>query len=31
MINKIPGNKQDKLGSLKTAYTMMMGHPGKKL
>ncbi len=31
MINKFPGNKQDKLGSLKTAYTMMMGHPGKKL
>ncbi|MBD5632263.1 MAG: 1,4-alpha-glucan branching protein GlgB [Clostridia bacterium] len=31
MINKFPGNKMDKLGSLKTAYTMMMGHPGKKL
>lgn len=31
MINKFPGNKLDKLGSLKTAYTMMFGHPGKKL
>ncbi len=31
MINKFPGNKMDKLGSLKTCYTMMMGHPGKKL
>lgn len=31
MINKFPGNKLDKLGSLKTCYTMMIGHPGKKL
>lgn len=31
MINKFVGSKQDKLGSLKTCYTMMMGHPGKKL
>ena len=31
MYNKFPGNKMDKLGSLKTCYTMMMGHPGKKL
>lgn len=31
MINKFVGNKEDKLGSLKTCYTMMMGHPGKKL
>lgn len=31
MINKFIGNKLDKLGSLKTCYTMMMGHPGKKL
>ena len=31
MINKFIGNKEDKLGSLKTCYTMMIGHPGKKL
>jgi 1,4-alpha-glucan branching enzyme len=31
MFNKFPGNKMDKCGSLKTLYTMMMGHPGKKL
>ncbi len=31
MINKFPGNKMDKFGSLKTCYTMMIGHPGKKL
>ncbi len=31
MINKQVGNKLDKLGSLKTCYTMMTGHPGKKL
>jgi len=31
MINKFIGNKLDKLGSLKTCYTMMIGHPGKKL
>lgn len=31
MYNKFPGSRMDKLGSLKTCYTMMMGHPGKKL
>lgn len=31
MINKFVGNKLEKFGSLKTCYTMMMGHPGKKL
>jgi 1,4-alpha-glucan branching enzyme len=31
MFNKMPGNKMDKFGSLKSYYTMMMGHPGKKL
>lgn len=31
MYNKMPGNRLDKFGSLKTCYTMMMGHPGKKL
>ena len=31
MYNKFPGNKMDKLGSLKALYTMMIGHPGKKL
>lgn len=31
MFNKFPGNRMDKFGSLKTCYTMMMGHPGKKL
>jgi 1,4-alpha-glucan branching enzyme len=31
MFNKMPGNKMDKFGSLKCYYTMMMGHPGKKL
>ncbi|MBO5327849.1 MAG: 1,4-alpha-glucan branching protein GlgB [Clostridia bacterium] len=31
MVNKFPGNMMDKFGSLKTCYTMMMGHPGKKL
>lgn len=31
MYNKFPGNKMDKLGSLKVCYTMMFGHPGKKL
>lgn len=31
MINKFPGNFMDKVGSLKTFYTMMFGHPGKKL
>ncbi len=31
MLNKFPGNMMDKFGSLKTFYTMMFGHPGKKL
>ena len=31
MFNKMAGSHQDKFGALKTAYTMMMGHPGKKL
>ena len=31
MINKMPGYKVDKFANLKTAYTFMMGHPGKKL
>ncbi|MCD8200754.1 MAG: 1,4-alpha-glucan branching protein GlgB [Clostridia bacterium] len=31
MFNKMSGSHQDKIGSLKTCYTMMMGHPGKKL
>ena len=31
MFNKSPGNRMEKFGSLKTCYTMMMGHPGKKL
>ncbi len=31
MFSKFPGNDMDKCGSLKTVYTMMMGHPGKKL
>jgi 1,4-alpha-glucan branching enzyme len=31
MFNKMPGNRMDKFGSLKSCYTMMMGHPGKKL
>jgi 1,4-alpha-glucan branching enzyme len=31
MFNKMPGNRMDKFGSLKSYYTMMMGHPGKKL
>lgn len=31
MFNKIPGNKLDRFGCLKVFYTMMMGHPGKKL
>lgn len=31
MYNKFPGNRMDKFGSLKALYTMMMGHPGKKL
>lgn len=31
MIYKCPGNMQDKFGCLKTLYTHMEGHPGKKL
>lgn len=31
MYTKMPGNVMDKLGGLKCFYTMMMGHPGKKL
>lgn len=31
MYNKMPGSPMDKFGSLKSYYTMMMGHPGKKL
>jgi len=31
MLYKCPGNMQDKFGCLKTLYTHMTGHPGKKL
>ena len=31
MFRKIPGNHMEKLGCLKSFYTMMFGHPGKKL
>ena len=31
LVYKIPGNMEDKLGCLKTAYCWMLGHPGKKL
>ncbi len=31
LINKMPGNLMEKFGGLKVLYTMMMGHPGKKL
>ena len=31
MLNKMPGYMPDKFANLKTAYTFMMGHPGKKL
>jgi 1,4-alpha-glucan branching enzyme len=31
MLNKMPGYPSDKFKNLKTAYTFMMGHPGKKL
>ena len=31
MINKMPGYTVDKFANLRTAYTFMMGHPGKKL
>ena len=31
MLYKCPGNMMDKCGCLKTLYTHMIGHPGKKL
>ncbi len=31
MLNKMPGYPSDKFKNLKTAYTFMMGHPGRKL
>ncbi|MCD7749541.1 MAG: 1,4-alpha-glucan branching protein GlgB, partial [Oscillospiraceae bacterium] len=31
MLNKFPGNMMDKMGGLKTCYTMQIGFPGKKL
>lgn len=31
MLNKMPGEYEDKFKNLKTAYTYMVGHPGKKL
>lgn len=31
MVNKMPGLYDDKFANLKTGYTFMMGHPGKKL
>ena len=31
MLSKMPGWDGDKFRQLKTAYTFMMGHPGKKL
>ena len=31
MINKMPGNMEDKFGNLRLAYGLMMAHPGKKL
>ena len=31
MLNKMPGLTGDKFKNLKTAYTFMMGHPGRKL
>jgi len=31
MFTKMPGNRMDKFGGLKSFYTMMIGHPGKKL
>lgn len=31
MINKMPGNEDEKFGNLRAAYGFMMTHPGKKL
>lgn len=31
MVNKMPGYMVDKFANLRTAYTFMIGHPGKKL
>lgn len=31
MINKMPGEIEDKFANLKVGYTFMFGHPGKKL
>ena len=31
MINKVPGEYEDKFANLKVGYTFMLGHPGKKL
>ncbi len=31
MVNKMPGYTVDKFANLRTAYTFMFGHPGKKL
>ncbi len=31
MLNKMPGDKWNKMANLRAAYTFMMGHPGKKL
>jgi len=31
MVNKMPGFMVDKFANLRTAYTFMFGHPGKKL
>lgn len=31
MIEKMPGEYEDKFANLRTAYGFMYGHPGKKL